>query len=131
VETADKHGDTPAHRSQRWQSLGRAALVLALLVITSGCASTIKVGLPPRTDQLDTLRLSESSRADVLLALGQPQGNGAVRFALGPSRSIWFYDYTEVAGKVVGLKILLVFFEHDKYDGHLWFASTQEFRKSQ
>jgi hypothetical protein len=105
---------------------------LACLAVFVGCAQTLKAGSPPRTDQLHTLKLGDSTKADVLLALGQPQGDGMVRSAVEPTpRTIWFYEYSEVVGKVIGLKILLVFFDQEKYDGHLWFASTQEVRKAQ
>jgi hypothetical protein len=108
-----------------------AALALAFLSLLVGCVQTVKLATPPGTNQLDTLKLGDSSKADVLLVLGQPQGDGVVRLALSPTpRTIWFYDYRERAGKVIGLNILLVFFDRDKYDGHLWFSSTQELRKA-
>jgi hypothetical protein len=124
------HNPNQLHRNQPWKSTVYATLALALLVIFVGCASTLKIGSPPRTDQLNTLKLGDSTKPDVLLTLGQPQGDGVVRFADGPTRTIWFYDYMETAGKVMGLKILLVFFDQDKYDGHLWFSSTQELPKA-
>ncbi|HEX9136233.1 MAG TPA: hypothetical protein VF905_04705, partial [Nitrospirota bacterium] len=63
-----------------------------------GCGQTLlKLGSPPRTDQLDKLKLGDSIKADVLLALGQPQGEGVARFAVERApRTIWSYDYTEV-----------------------------------
>jgi len=84
---------------------------LGLLAVLIGCYPTFRIGTPPRTNQLDTLKLGDSTKADVLLALGQPQGDGATRFAPGgPTlRTIWFYDYTESDAAVIALKILLVF----------------------
>jgi hypothetical protein len=106
-----------------------------------GCSQTLlKLGAPPRTDQLGTLKRGDSTKADVLLAVGQPQGDGMVRFPVKPApRTVWVYDYTEVkvslawaaSAKVVDLKILLVFFDQDKYDGHLWISSTPDLPKAQ
>jgi hypothetical protein len=39
-------------------------------------------------------------------------------------RSIWSYEYAELEGRQINLKMLLVFFEEDRYDGHLWFAGS-------
>jgi hypothetical protein len=115
---------------------------LALLAVLVGCTQTLlKLGSPPRTDQLNTLKLGDSTKADVLLVLGQPQGEGVARFAVARTpRTIWSYDYTEAnvdvgwtaaSAKVVGLKVLLVFFDQEKYDGHLWFASAPDLPKAQ
>jgi hypothetical protein len=74
---------------------------------------------------LETLRVGASSIADVLLALGQPRGNGVVRFPVDPTpRQIWFYEQTRIDEEWrVHLKILLVFLRHERYDGHIWFSS--------
>ena len=42
--------------------------------------------------------------------------------ALTP-RTIWSYEYGEFEAAQMKLKILLVFFAQDRYDGYLWFAS--------
>ena len=42
--------------------------------------------------------------------------------ALAP-RTIWSYEYGEAEGAQLRLKILLVFFAQDRYDGYLWFSS--------
>lgn len=117
---------------KRWRSRACAVLGLAVVALLVGCAPTVKFGSPPRTDHLDTLKVGASSKADVLLALGEPRGNGVTRLsAEATPRTIWFYEYTETAGKVADLKILLVFFDQDKYDGHLSFSSIQELPKAQ
>ena len=102
-----------------------AILGLSLAGLLVGC--TIKFGSLPRTDHLDSLGVGVSNKADVLLALGEPRGNGVARLSteLAP-RTIWFYEYTESTGSSIDLKILVVFFDQNKYDGHLWFSSVQE-----
>ena len=81
----------------------------------------------PQTQRLDELTIGESRQGDVLLALGQPRGKGAARVSseVDP-RTIWFYEYIESDGRAVRVKILLVFFNADVYDGHLWFSSVGE-----
>lgn len=124
-----------------WRSTIRMLYPLVFLLVLAGCTQTLLIfGSPPRADQLDTLRLGESTKADVLLALGQPQGEGVARLpTLSTSQAIWSYDYTEaklnlewsVSAKVIDLNVLLVFFDHDKYDGYLWLSSTPALQKSQ
>ena len=84
----------------------------------------MRIGSPPRTDRLASLTAGVSRPADVLLALGEPRGRGVLRpsAALTP-RTIWSYEYGEAEALQLRLKILVVFFEQDRYDGYLWFAS--------
>lgn len=98
-------------------------------VVTSACIS-LKYGSPLVTEGLEALQLGESTRADVLLALGQPRGNGSVRLRQDPEpRDIMFYEFIQTNGKNVELEILLVFMLEDAYDGSLWFASSERIRK--
>lgn len=91
-----------------------------------GCATTMRVGTPPRTDRLKELTVGVSTVSDVLRALGEPRGSGAARnsVVLEP-RKVLYYEYTEVEGQRIGLKLLLVFVRDDRYDGYLWFSSAQ------
>ena len=76
-------------------------------------------------NQLSLLKQGVSVKSDVLAALGEPRGYGAGRFhALPTPREIWFYEYMETDGVRTQLKFLLVFLDADRYDGHLWFASS-------
>jgi hypothetical protein len=97
-----------------------------LLTLLVGCAPIIKYGSPHEVDRLDSLNRGITSKADVLKAIGEPRGYGQVYLApdLEP-RKIWFYEYTEVQGKKIVIKILLVFFDEELYDGYLWFSSAQ------
>ena len=100
-------------------------LGLAACLLLAGC--TIKYGRPPATDRIEKeLKTQVSTKADVLRALGAPRGYGQARVSYVPGdRVIWFYEFTE-AGMLSGnvrFKILLVYFDGDKLDGHLWFGS--------
>ncbi|MDJ0909191.1 MAG: hypothetical protein QNI99_08345 [Woeseiaceae bacterium] len=89
---------------------------------------TIKFGAMPMIDNIDTLTIGESTRADVVVALGQPRGNGMTRFSQEPDpREVWFYEYMESDGQEAKLDMLIVFMVEDRYDGHLWFSSLQDF----
>jgi hypothetical protein len=99
---------------------------LVCLVLLIGCAPTLKYGSPPKVSSLESLKAGISTKADVLLALGEPRGKGAARFSVIPTpREIWFYEYTESDGSRIDLKLLLVFFDEEHYDGNLWFSSKQ------
>ena len=99
---------------------------LVFLVLLMGCAPTLKYGSPPRVGNLASLDKGVSTKADVLLALGEPRGKGAVRFSEAPSPwEIWFYEYIEGKGGRIDLKLLLIFFADKYYDGNLWFSAKQ------
>ena len=100
---------------------------LALLALVLGGCITVKYGVIPQTDRLSELSIGESRQGDVLLVLGQPRGKGAAN--VSPEfdrRAIWFYEYVESDGKAVQLKMLLVYFVGDVYDGYLWFSSVED-----
>ena len=97
-----------------------------------GCAR--HWGVLPRHERLGTLRPGVSSESDVLLALGEPRGQGVMRWtaALEPRR-VWYYEYVAYAAMgphALDPSILLVFFKQDRYDGYMWF-STAKLLKSQ
>ncbi len=121
--------------SRRGLAIGRCVLRFAItatsLCLLASCAS-VKQGTPPRVEQLASLTRGVSGPGDILLVLGEPRGHGVARFMPSlPPRDIWLYEYNEAesgSGRVY-LAFLLVFLEHDRYDGHLWFASTQRVEK--
>lgn len=107
--------------------IATCALACALAgALVSGCATTMKYGQPPAVERLQSLQRGASSKTDILSVLGEPRGLGAARFspALG-YREALFYEYAESDGKRVRLKFLLVFLDHDRYDGYLWFSSAE------
>ncbi len=115
--------------------LWRAVSVAAVLTLLAACAQSIEFGSPPKIDRLADLTLGVSKKAEVQLALGEPRGHGVARLADGAlrravgrgtdKRELWFYEFTKLEGRRINLKILLVFFDDDRYDGHLWFAAAE------
>lgn len=101
-------------------------ILFVILSLLAGCVPSMKCGSPPKVKEVGTLKPGISGKTDVLTALGEPQGYGAARHSPGMRpREIWFYDYMETEKQRIGLKILLVFFDKEIYDGHLWFSSSQ------
>jgi len=89
----------------------------------------MEFGAPPNVDRLGGLTRGDSSKADVLLALGQPRGAGGALIEPGSEPAdIWFYELVKTDGREVSVQILLVFFDGDSYDGHLWFRSAETLR---
>ncbi len=123
----------PAERQRgRGEGLGRLAGIgmLSLAVVFSsmaaGCGNIqIRFGKRPDTDVLEkSLRLGESTRADVRTALGQPSGKGRAMlpFDLKP-RTMWSYYYEEGDLKEARRIFLFVYFDQDRYAGYMWFSS--------
>jgi len=114
---------TPHPKFAQWAVHCTACFALAAFLV--GCATSVKYGSPPKVTQIGLLKQGVSVKSDVLAAFGEPRGYGSSRFhALPTPREIWFYEYMESDGVRTQLKFLLVFFDADRYDGHLWFASS-------
>ncbi len=118
----------------RWRLGVLAGALTALLV--AGCAvQTTKTQAFSRIDQIETdLRRGITNKADVLLLLGEPDGAGALGgfdALRGPDGAgkgpidAWFYEFIQIKGDQVGVNILLVFFQGDRYDGYLWFSAKE------
>jgi hypothetical protein len=119
------HPAPPKHRISRQRVIAKLVCLICMGLL-AGCATTAKYGSPPRVDQLGTLKVGLSNKSGVLAVLGEPRGYGAIHLSVSPtSREIWFYEYSESVGTRVSLKFLMVFFDKDIYDGHLWFSSAQ------
>lgn len=126
-------GFRTATGNNRFFILRLSPFLLSILVVlmTAGCS--IKFGRVPPTDKLDnSLTPLLSTKADVLETVGPPRGYGMARL---PARShkpwtIWFYEYTKASGVTgkIELKMLLVFFEEEKYVSYLWFSSLEELK---
>lgn len=94
--------------------------------LLSGCATTMRVGTPPRPERLKELTAGVSTTGDVLRTLGEPRGTGAAHSSLvREPRKILYYEYVEIEGLRTSFTMLLVFLREDRYDGHLWFSSAQ------
>ena len=106
-------------------------MFLTLLLIAVGCS--VKFGKMPPTDKIESsLKPIVDSKFEVLKVLGPPRGYGMVRMSNLPNNphDIWFYEYT-VANPItekITLKMLLVFFDQNKYVGYLWFSSIEQFK---
>lgn len=112
------------HRTMIW-----IVAIVTFCLMTSGCVS-MKYGSPLVTDGLDDLEIGRSSRADILLALGQPRGGGAISSIQHPNCcDILFYEYIISDSSDVDLEIMTVFLYEDLYYGHLWFASSERIRR--
>jgi hypothetical protein len=99
-------------------------IVLYMVAALSAGCMTLQYGWQAPVGLLKSLSPGISTSAEVLMALGEPRGRGIVRYTreVAP-RKIWFYEYVETDGKAVKIKFLLVLFEKEVYDGHLWFFS--------
>ena len=103
-------------------------LPLVAAIAVTGCIQ-LSFGVSPNIDSLSSLTIGDSTKADVLLALGEPRGFGLTssHVDLEP-RAIWFYEYLEAGLKVARIELLLVFLLNEKYDGHLWFSSFEDYQ---
>ena len=110
-------------RRRRWPGpLARAATLL--LLGATGCLWGT-VGRVPATEELARLEPGRSGRAEVRRLLGEPNGSGTVRWSPSdPEREIWAYGHAEIRLRHRE-SWLLVFFEDDRYDGHLWWTQRE------
>jgi hypothetical protein len=108
-----------------------AWLVVASALAASGCISA-RIELGRRVDPalLETnLRIGESTRADVLAALGEPNGRGRGLLPIDATpKTVWSYYYEEGTIESNEFKdsrrmFLWVYLEGDRYDGYMWFSS--------
>ncbi len=114
------------------------AALMALLV--AGCAvQSAKTQAFSRIDQIESdLQRGITTKADVLLLLGEPDGAGALGgfdALRGPGGAVngpiiaWYYESTDASllgGLELRQDILLVFFEGDTVDGFLWFSNQSK-----
>jgi hypothetical protein len=110
-------------------SITLIAFVLGLWLV--GCATPpIEDGRLPPVEELSGLVVGASSVQDVRNALGAPRGSGKVRHSGNvEARDILFYEFVQIKGDQIGLKLLLVFLKDDIYDGHLWFGAHEFIEK--
>lgn len=97
------------------------------IIVLSACSTTMKYGTPPNISSLNKFQQGVSTKTDVFLLLGEPRGNGNVRFtASNPYLfDILFYEYLQFDGRNVSTKFLLILMDKkDVYQGHLWFSSN-------
>jgi hypothetical protein len=106
-------------------------LVIAASLVISGCISA-RMEMGRRVDPalLETrLQIGQSTRADVLATLGEPNGRGRGLLPIDTSiKTIWSYYYEESTIESNELKdsrrmFLWVYLDGDRYDGYMWFSS--------
>lgn len=106
-------------------------LVLASTLVVSGCVSfQMDMGRPVDPKLLEAnLRIGESTRADVLATLGEPNGRGRGLLPIDVTpKTVWLYYYAESSVESSAVKdvrqiLLWVYLDGDRYDGYLWFSS--------
>jgi hypothetical protein len=119
----------------------RALLVCACAAVAACSVSTTKGDLAPRIARFESgLSRGKSTKADVLLIMGEPDGAGGAalsdRFAAfdwtgKPYRpggipgqyEIWFFDEFHTGMTAGGGHVLLVYFHGEVLDGYQWFAA--------
>ncbi len=123
------------NRGARPWAVGLACL-LSLLV--AACGDSYYVGKRPVTAALETtLRPGRSTPAEVIAALGKPNGRGGVMLPVldKRARESWIYYFEEghfKAKRGSGLDVdsrrifLFVYFDDGVYDGYLWFSSLPQ-----
>lgn len=103
-----------------------AVPLIVLTLLLHGCMDIhVRAGSRPNPDVLEnTLQIGQSTRADVVAALGEPYGKGRemLPFVQEP-RTLWSYYYEEGDMKESRRIFLFVFLKQDRYDGYMWFSS--------
>lgn len=104
----------------RLSRLGRG---LALAALLGGCAGRAHEGRPPAIAALAGLTQGVSTRADIIAALGTPEGHGLFAEAGAPTRDILVYEENTYDHGAVGRKRLLVFIDQasDRFAGYWWY----------
>ncbi len=103
-------------------------LILMCTFLMVGCIDRIRIGNRPNPDVLEgSLRLRESTPADVVAVLGQPYGKGRAVLPIDSTpRTMWSYYYEEGDLKDSRRIFLFVYFDKDLYDGYMWFSSLSK-----
>ena len=117
---------------QAGSAWGRLLVFLALILSLAGCGMSLKFGRLPDTNSLTSLKQQVSTKGDVLNTLGPPRGYGSMRpYPYAGYYDLWLYEFyeTNTSGEIK-IKMLLVFFDKEKYDGYMWFSSFEKLVKS-
>ena len=109
--------------------LARAALVAWSCVLLGGCLS-MEFGYPVAYRALAGLVPGETTHAEILLALGEPRGAGALRVAqYERPRDALFYEYIKASGSRAQVEILIVLMQDQRFDGYMWFGSSARVKR--
>jgi hypothetical protein len=109
----------------RWTILTCLALAMLMSFLGSGCGVRFVAGSRPNIDVLEkSLRMGESTAADVSAALGEPSGKGRAMLPIeSKPRTMWSYYYEEGTLEDDRRIFLFVYFDQDRYNGYMWFSS--------
>ena len=108
------------------------AVVVIILSVVAGCTVSARVGTDFDPSIMGrTLKPGAASQADVRAALGEPYAKNSAMMPFHDRPHLSWTYFTERAaadggsGKMEGqMKYLFVFFDGDRMDSYLWFAST-------
>jgi len=118
-----------------WRTVAATWAVLIPAMFVAACTEISYTAneRPPISALEGTLKIGESTRHDVIAALGKPDGTGSIFLPIdaGPRDTLSYYfeegKMTASSGTVYGTAhrtFLWVYFEHDRYDGYMWFTTT-------
>lgn len=107
------------------------AFLVGVSLLTTACISArLEMGRRIDPQLLDArLRIGESTQADVLAVLGEPDGRGRGLLPIDAApKTVWSYYYEEGLVESNALKdsrrmFLWVYLDGDRYDGYMWFSS--------
>lgn len=120
---------SPGERNPRRRPIRVFCLAAFLLLGCAGCGSVrFYVSRQVELEALDSkLRLSVSTRKDVLEVLGPPEGRGREMLPMSPApRTMWSYYYEEGTLQDTRRVFLFVYFDGDLLDGYFWVSSLPE-----
>lgn len=103
-----------------------AAAGALALTLTLGCATgPTELGRPLPTERLSQLRPGASTKAEILAALGEPQGRGSALLPTVPVHELLLYESDSMDGAKMRMKMLIVFVNRSTgiYEGYMWFSS--------
>jgi hypothetical protein len=119
-------------KRRRIEVTGLIILMFNVFLLSWGCTSArTRTGSIPEIRLIDTvLHPGVSTKEDVQALLGKPNGYGGAVLPTGQiPHDVWFYNLIEAslqssggAGRIdVQMEVLLIFFEKEVYNGHMWF----------
>jgi hypothetical protein len=117
------------------RDLRLSLIVVWLSIMIMGCVSSIKYGRMPDTERISTSLIQHvSTKEDVLKILGPPRGYGKSQMSSSPVTYVmWFYEYLAASAGGSAMKIdltmLMVYFDKEIYEGHMWFSSFEKLEK--
>ncbi len=116
-----------ATRVRRIQSAFAALGLGAICFAGMGCESLrpiVWAGDVKSVDPLKSFVRGQTTKAEVLAALGRPDGGGGLYHdaALASQRETWLYESVQARGERTQLFMMFVYFDDGLFDGYLWFS---------